>query len=450
LCCFNEGALRGPFGENGPACFTNHKYRICQSLEEGPIGGLRFSTGPIEPRPIPEFEIVNVSCGQTVNMNLYNNTCDNSAIVTLNSGLARAIFGITCTAGGSVDRTGKLPFFDDGARTYTKLTTLTYTAPAQLPDCFTQPTDVVSADAGGTMRHILFRITCAPPQTAAAVFFSPPPGVYSTPIQVVMTSASAGVTIHYTMDGSEPTTASPAVPNGGAVLVDRSLTLRARAFGGGFDPSEITTGIYTIVLQKAAAPVLTPPPGTYSSPISVHMASSTPGAVVRYTVDGSEPSLLSPSSLPLLISTTTTVRARTFAPGFEPSDVVTGTYTIATEACAAAGVFDVLFSVASDPAGHHEVIQLETAVLTIELSSGMAVISGNRPATLTGTGTLTTATCSINAAAFGDVAGRPGVLVEYRNVTVEGSLVTGSYALGTNGALPEGLPIEYTFTGQRR
>ena len=44
----------------------------------------------------------------------------------------------------------------------------------------------------------------------------------------------AGATIRYTVDGSTPTESSTEVPLTGEVLVNQSLTVRARVFAPGF------------------------------------------------------------------------------------------------------------------------------------------------------------------------------------------------------------------------
>jgi hypothetical protein len=70
------------------------------------------------------------------------------------------------------------------------------------------------------------------------------------------------------------------------------------------------------------------PRGFYETNFSLSLTSATPGAVVRYTLNGTAPS---PSNgfnytTPLLISTTAVVRAAAFLSGFVASDPVTHTY----------------------------------------------------------------------------------------------------------------------------
>jgi hypothetical protein len=70
--------------------------------------------------------------------------------------------------------------------------------------------------------------------------------------------------------------------------------------------------------------------GLFTAAFNVEIACATPGAEVRIATDGSEPSPTGPASslytAPVRISRTTTLRARAFREGFQPSRTVTHTY----------------------------------------------------------------------------------------------------------------------------
>ena len=68
--------------------------------------------------------------------------------------------------------------------------------------------------------------------------------------------------------------------------------------------------------------------GFFDAPISVEITTATPGAQVRYTTDGSEPTASSGSvySGPITISSTTILRAAAFKPGHVSSNIDTQTY----------------------------------------------------------------------------------------------------------------------------
>ncbi len=84
----------------------------------------------------------------------------------------------------------------------------------------------------------------------------------------------------------------------------------------------------TAASQGAAAmPVFDPPAGAYTQPINVAISSSTPGATIHYTTDGSTPSQSSPSySAPIPVSSSTTIKAIAYASGLDPSTVATAAY----------------------------------------------------------------------------------------------------------------------------
>ena len=68
--------------------------------------------------------------------------------------------------------------------------------------------------------------------------------------------------------------------------------------------------------------------GFYDTPIAVAISSSTPGAEIRYSVDGTPPTAVTGQSYvgPILISETTVLRAVAIKPGLIPTNVDTQTY----------------------------------------------------------------------------------------------------------------------------
>ncbi|MCB5268640.1 MAG: chitobiase/beta-hexosaminidase C-terminal domain-containing protein [Candidatus Cloacimonetes bacterium] len=79
--------------------------------------------------------------------------------------------------------------------------------------------------------------------------------------------------------------------------------------------------------DMAGTPTFDPPAGAYTSPINVSMSSSTAGASIRYTLDGSEPTTSSQLySTPIAINSNTTIKAKAWADDYEPSYVATAVY----------------------------------------------------------------------------------------------------------------------------
>jgi len=81
---------------------------------------------------------------------------------------------------------------------------------------------------------------------------------------------------------------------------------------------------------ETPAPVFSAPGGVFTN--MVNLTLSAPGAVVRYTLDGSAPDETSrAATLPFAITNSALVRARSFAPGNAPSETVSHSFTLLGE-----------------------------------------------------------------------------------------------------------------------
>lgn len=79
---------------------------------------------------------------------------------------------------------------------------------------------------------------------------------------------------------------------------------------------------------QVSKPVITPDGGDSDRPFTVTLASATPGATIRYTLDGSEPDLgAALYTEPLILAGSATLKARAFRSGFHDSDVATAVFT---------------------------------------------------------------------------------------------------------------------------
>ncbi len=112
----------------------------------------------------------------------------------------------------------------------------------------------------------------------------------------------------------------------------------------------------TPLLPQAAAPVASLPSGNYLSPVSVALSTSTSGATIRYTTNGSMPTASSPLySSPLVLASSVTLRAVASKLGSADSPASTLTYQVGTfvsgsswttvSVPAQTGVFDMSFVV---------------------------------------------------------------------------------------------------------
>ena len=165
------------------------------------------------------------------------------------------------------------------------------------------------------------------PQVAAAVFV-PGPGTYADPQDVAISTLTAGAAIRYTTDGSTPTAALGTLYTA-PVHIAASTTLKAVAFQAGWRDSPVTSGAYTIGFQ-VAAPAFDPPPGTYEWAEDVAITTATPGATIRYTVDGATPteSVGTVYSVPVHVSETLTLKAVAYRAGWTTSSVTSALITI--------------------------------------------------------------------------------------------------------------------------
>ncbi len=156
---------------------------------------------------------------------------------------------------------------------------------------------------------------------------------FDSSLSVSMSCASEGATIHYTTDGSEPTMESPVFKR---FRVSGKTTVKARAFYENGSASEIVTAEYA--LGRCPEPVVVSAGGEtfYHSGNVVTIeaaresASSTvaPDQVVRYTVDGAEPTAESPIyTEPFTIDASTIVKAKAFSDSFFDSAVVSAELT---------------------------------------------------------------------------------------------------------------------------
>jgi len=95
--------------------------------------------------------------------------------------------------------------------------------------------------------------------------------------------------------------------------------------------------------KKADAPQFNPPPGTYTGTQYVTMSSTSIGAIVIYTTDGSAPSCIKEHgtlySAPVAVATTTTFKAMACALLRDESPIVTAAYVIRPPEPAEAPVF---------------------------------------------------------------------------------------------------------------
>lgn len=161
---------------------------------------------------------------------------------------------------------------------------------------------------------------------AATPVFSPVAGTYSSTQLVTITSATSGASIRYTTDGSVPSGTTGTIYTG-PVSVNTTEVLKAVAYKNGFADSSVVSGTYTINGSQTAAPIFSPGGGN-----AVTITSATPGALIRFTVDGSPPTETNGAlyTAPVPINTSTTLKAIAYVSGLTVSPVTSVTIGIPT------------------------------------------------------------------------------------------------------------------------
>jgi len=218
--------------------------------------------------------------------------------------------------------------------------------------------------------------------TVADVVFNPVGGVYTQATSVALSNSTPGAAIHYTINGDEPTQGSSLYTTPIIVALNSSVTIRARAFKSGWQPSQINQESYTVTGQVVIpAPVFSVPAGTYASAQTVSLNSPVPSdAVIRYTTNGEDPTELSdvygpPIQLPL--NSNITLKARAFKENWLPSPVYTANYVMTGQVILSENTFD-------PPAGIYQTPQTITLVpATLPTAATLRyTINGTEPSQL--------------------------------------------------------------------
>jgi uncharacterized repeat protein (TIGR03803 family) len=117
-------------------------------------------------------------------------------------------------------------------------------------------------------------------------------------------------------------------PRGGLMQAHNG-TFYASTYGGGGPTNYGALLEMTVEAAKADKPSFNPAGGVHAAPVSVTISDSTSGATMYYTLDGTTPTTKSPVyTMPIVIETTTTLKALAAAPGFADSAVAVRKYTI--------------------------------------------------------------------------------------------------------------------------
>lgn len=202
--------------------------------------------------------------------------------------------------------------------------------------------------------------------------------------QVSIASQEGDADLYYTIDGSDPDTASvTTISYTAPFTINTTTTVKAIAVVEDA-VSAIATQLVTIHIPTVAAPTFTPMGGTaaenvvFADSVTVTLACATEDAEIRYTINGDEPT--SASALyanPLTFTTTTTLKAKAFKNLWNASETVEALYTISNTPVLAVSAAATTLN-AQNP----------TTVLTISaahLTDSISIVSDNEHFTLSAT-----------------------------------------------------------------
>ena len=163
--------------------------------------------------------------------------------------------------------------------------------------------------------------------------FLPASGIKNSDQVVTLSCSTSGATIHYTTDGTDPSSISSVYSSGINVAGDGTiLTIKAIAVKNGMSDSSITSASYTINYNAVDEPILFPASGIKNSDQVVTLSCSTSGATIHYTIDGTDPSSISSVySSGINVAgdgTILTIKAIAVKNGMSDSSISSASYTI--------------------------------------------------------------------------------------------------------------------------
>jgi hypothetical protein len=199
------------------------------------------------------------------------------------------------------------------------------------PLVFTETTvlNAIATKGGETSDVGAFTYTKAGPPPDA-VIATPDSQTFDPSITVSLTTNPSDAMIHFTTDGSQPTSASPMYSS--ALTLTTSTVIKAVAIKN-LSSSPVATFYYNLAGETAAV-TANPVDGTeFESGVSVSLSTATSGATIHYTLNGTEPTSSSPTySSAIVLTATTTIRAFATADGSD-SPESSFTYTKVGPTC---------------------------------------------------------------------------------------------------------------------
>jgi len=231
--------------------------------------------------------------------------------------------------------------------------------------------------------------------TGAALNSSPCNSNASPPVWMMLTRLGSTFSLQTSPDGLNWTSAGAAVNVSLPVNVQVGMAVASNLDGNvswaDFENVSVTATASTPV----ATPTFSPAGGTYTAGQTVTLSTTTSGALIRYTTDGSTPTETAGTlySGPFKVSTITTIKAIAYAPGMTDSAVASAAYvfnpTVTFTGAPASAAYQSTFTVATTTNASTTATitasgpcSVAGAVVTMTGASGTCLLTANWPADL--------------------------------------------------------------------
>lgn len=158
---------------------------------------------------------------------------------------------------------------------------------------------------------------------------SVPGGEFNNDSDIQVATLTDDAVIRYTINGGEPTEASP-------VWTDRAVvngTLRLKAFKENYTATRTITNIFKFTVSD---PVLSPATATTNTPVEVTITSETEDALIYWTIGDQPPTQVEANLVPangkITVSRDGTLRVLAVKEGYTSSKVISGVFTLIADA----------------------------------------------------------------------------------------------------------------------
>ncbi|OQA74564.1 MAG: hypothetical protein BWY32_03565 [bacterium ADurb.Bin243] len=243
------------------------------------------------------------------------------------------------TAGASIRYT------TDGVTVPTSTTGVIYSAPFTISK--TTTVKAVAYKSGMTDSDIVSAVFNITVTKVATPILNPAGGSFASAKIVALSCATAGASMIYTTDGSNPSASngfgySPVASPAG-ITIDKTCTLKVIAIKSGMTNSDIASAYFVISgssSTKVATPVISAGGTSSSTSRSVTIACATSGAAIKYTTNGTTPSSTNGTTYAgaFTLSSSATVKAIAIKSGMTNSDVASSAIAVASGASTVSGI----------------------------------------------------------------------------------------------------------------